>query len=428
MKNSEITVIVVTRYWPTALSVIRSLGSAGYTVDLVSSMSEKDASFIAASSKYVRTSRETICRNVKQSDDPELLDAILSFRGASASDLRPVLFPTDDYTASFIDRNSDKLMDHFAMPYAGDGSPGQVTALMNKEIQSRLASEAGLLCPREWIVSLDGVISVPDDMIYPCFVKPLDSITGFKGEMARCDSEDALVRHLEKLQSRNAGRRMLIQEFLDITGEIDLSGISIRNADGSPEVIVPAIIRKSCVASYERGVTVAGTIHPAEELGAETLEGIKQLLILSGYRGIFDLEINMTGGRLWFGELNLRSGGPNYAYYLSGINLPELTVRDLLGLPVSENEKRVKDYGLSFVYEKVLWKEYMTGKITRSELNEMVSKADSGFIESSDDPVPYDLFMKMTAKELREKRIRRIKKRLKRLLSPFRRISDIIIR
>lgn len=421
MSASETNVIVLTRYWPNALSVIRSLGSAGYTVDLISSMSEKDAAIIAASSKYVRKSVETICKSVKQSDDPGLLDAILSFGDASGSGSKAVLFPTDDYTASFIDRFSDDLKDLFLMPSAGDGSPGSITALMNKETQSRLASEAGLLCPREWKISLEGTITIPDDMVYPCFVKPIDSVSGFKGEMAKCSSPEELTAHLERLQSKNPARSMLVQEYLDIDGEIDMSGISIMGDDGSLEVIVPAIIRKSCVASYERGVTVAGTMHPAEELGEDVLKGIERLIVSSGYRGIFDLELNMAGGRLWFGELNLRSGGPNYAYYLCGINLPELVVKDLAGLPIYEDEKKAARYGISFVYEKVLWKEYMTGKITRSELNEMLAGADYKFIENSDDPLPYKIFKRKTAEEIREKRKKRIKKRLKRLLNVFRR-------
>lgn len=421
MDKSDITIIVITRYWPTALSVIRSLGSAGYTVDLVSSMSEKGASVCASSSRYVRNSLETVCKSVKQNDDPGLLDAILSLRSSAPSGSKPVLFPTDDYTASFIDRNRDRLKDHFLMPYAGDGAPGRITALMNKVVQSNLASASGLLCPREWTVPLYESVIIPEDMVYPCFVKPLDSVTGFKGEMAKCDSREELSRHLEHLRHRDPNRQILIQQFLEITNEIDLSGISIIKEDGSPEVIIPAIIRKSYVASYERGVTAAGVIHPAEELGTETLEGIKTLLINSGYRGIFDLEINIAYGKMWFGELNLRSGGPNYAYYLSGINLPELVVKDLLGLPISEDEKRVAQYGISFIYEKVLWKEYMTGRINRSELNEMIRKADFGFIENSDDPVPYRLFRKKTAEELRSRAIRKIKRRLRRLVSPFRR-------
>lgn len=421
MENSRPAVVVVTRYWPTALSVIRSLGSAGHVVDLISSMSEPGAAAVAAASKYVRRSTETICKNAKQSDDPGLLDAILSFADASGDGSRPVLFPTDDYTASFIDRHSDVLRDAFLMPSAGDGSQGSITALMNKETQGRLASEAGLSCPREWKVSLEGDIAVPEDMVYPCFVKPLDSVSGSKGEMARCDSPEDLTAHLGKLQSKASGRSVLVQEFLDIEGEIDLSGISIMGEDGSLEVIVPAIIRKSCVASYERGVTVAGTIHPAEELGEGVLKGIERLIKSSGYRGIFDLELNIADGRMWFGELNLRSGGPNYAYYLSGINLPELVVKDLAGLPISEEEKKAAKYGISFVYEKVLWKEYMTGRITKAELDGMINKADFGFINNSDDPVPYEIFMKKTAEEMRERRMKRIKKRLKRLLSPFRR-------
>lgn len=422
MNDPKPTVVVVTRYWPTALSVIRSLGQAGFIVDLVASMPKPGESAIAASSRYVRHSVETVCKNVKLSDDPELFDAILSLKDSDSNAVKPVLFPTDDYTASFIDRHGDILRDHFILPSAGDGSAGSITALMNKETQSRLASGSGLLCPREWKISLEDPVSIPEDIVYPCFVKPLDSVTGFKKEMKKCASEEELISHLTKLQSKNPDRSMLVQEFLDIEGEIDLSGVSIKGENGSPEVLIPAIIRKSHIARYERGVTLAGTIHPAEELGVDVLNGISRLLISSGYRGIFDLEINIANGKLWFGELNLRSGGPNYAYFYSGINLPAIAVKDMLGLPVSESEKKVSHYGTSFVYEKVAWKDHMMGYLSRAELNEVLGRADHGLIRNADDPIPYDLFRKKTSEELLAMKKKRFKKQLKRFVSRIKRV------
>ena len=187
--------------------------------------------------------------------------------------------------------------------------------------------------------------------------------------------------------------------------------------DGSPEVIIPAIIRKSHIARYERGVTLAGTIFPAEELGEDVLQGIERLLISSGYRGIFDLEINIANGRLWFGELNLRSGGPNYSYFYSGINLPAIAVKDLLGMSVSESEKHVSHYGTSFVYEKVAYKDHMMGYLTRSELNAVLSQADHGLIRNDDDPVPYGLFRKQVSEDIFSARKKRLKKHLKRFAS-----------
>ena len=421
MKSFEATVVVVTRYWPTALSVIRSLGQAGFTVDMAASMPKPGESDFAAASKYVRHSVETVCKSVKLADDPGLLGSILSFKDAAGGTDKPVLFPTDDYTASFIDRHRDDLKDFFILPFAGDRSAGNITALMSKEFQNRLASEAGLLCPREWRVSLQPPIAIPDDICYPCFVKPLDSVSGFKKEMAKCSSEEELISHLTRLQTKNPDRSMLVQEFLDISQEIDLSGVCIEGEDGSEEVIIPAIIRKSHIAEYERGVTMAGTICPAEELGEDTLRALRQLLVSSGYRGIFDLELNLAGGRLWFGELNLRSGGPNYSYFLSGVNLPAVAVKDLLGMPVSEEEKKVSRCGVTFVYEKALYKEYLTGHISRSELRSILRDADHGLLNSSDDPVPYEMFRKSVRADIVKKEKKRLRKFLKRFVSHIRR-------
>ena len=442
-------VVVLTRYWPTALSVIRSLGAAGYAVDLVASTPEPGASAIAAASKYVGRHVETVCRNVKRSDDPGLLNALLEYRGRYAD--KPVLFPTDDYTSSFADRNRTVLSDIFLLPSAGDGSDGAITALMNKHTQNAMAHEAGLLSPREWLIDLQNRDDriVPEDMVYPCFCKPLESVGGFKGEMARCDDAEALIRHLEFLKERNPARSILVQEFLDIEGEIDIQGVC-----AGDKVCIPAVIRKSCVAEHEKGVTVAGTVVPADELG-EQAEGVYRVLRACDYVGMFDMELNIAGGRLYFGEINFRSGGPNYAYFLSGVNLPAMAVRAIINAsvlqdavrpedPAVENEPEQKaghsgilqgvtdccdeelscEYGIKFVYEKVLWKEYMSGHMTKARRDKILREADYYLIGSSDDTAPTELFRREIKKELAAARKKRLRRAVGRVVRPLRNTAE----
>ena len=237
MSNNEQLIVVLSRVYSTGLSVIRSLGAAGYTVDLVASAPKEGRSAIAAKSKYVRNAVEVVSKKVKDGEDTELLNELLKY--ADKNGKKPVLFPTDDYTTSVMDMNRRKLEKHFIMPHIVNGGNGSITRRMDKTVQGEMARKAGLLIPKEWIFDLEKEISIPEDMIYPCFCKPIESVTGYKKEMAKCDDEEALTQHLRKLQKKFSNRSILVQEFLNIDNEIDLSGVCL-----DQEIIIPAIIKK----------------------------------------------------------------------------------------------------------------------------------------------------------------------------------------
>ena len=256
-------VVVFSRNYATGLSVIRSLGAAGYTVDLVASAPQKGASDIAASSKYVRKAVEIIHRKVKEGHGEaakELVEELLKHKGSNGK--KRVIFPTDDYTASVLDYHRSQLEPYFLLPSIVGGGDGSMVHLMDKTVQAQMARKAGLCVPQEWIFDLNQEIVIPADMVFPCFCKPIESVTGYKTEMAACENEEEFLRHMNKLRRRYADRSILVQEFLHIDHEIDLSGVCL-----DQEIIIPAIIQKTHVAQYEKGVTLAGKVVPFERLG-----------------------------------------------------------------------------------------------------------------------------------------------------------------
>lgn len=313
--NRDTVVVVLARSFGTGISVVRSLGAAGYTVDLVSNASNPDKTGISASSKYIRNYTEVVAKKTNRYGDVKFLDVLMDYKDNDAN--KPILFPTDDYTVSVMDRNRHLLEDIFLMPTAGNGEEGCLVNLMDKTVQSSLAKEAGLNVPREWLITLSGECRIPEDMVYPCFCKPAESIMGYKRELVKCDDEKALKAHFEFLRKRLPNRKVLVQEFLNIEQEIDLSGVCT-----GEKTIIPAVIRKTAVSQQETGVTLAGVVEPAEYIG-DNLEKAKAMLTGMKYVGMFDMEFNIANGKLYFNELNLRSGGPNYAYFASGINLPD---------------------------------------------------------------------------------------------------------
>lgn len=425
MENIKPLVVVLSRNYATGLSVIRSLGASGFTVDLVASAYKKGTSLIASQSKYVRNSVEVVSKKVKDGDDTELLDELLKYRSEKE---KPVLFPTDDYTASVMDLNREQLSEIFLMPKIVGGKNGSMVECMNKTVQGKLAKEAGIKTPKEWIISLENEIEIPTDMIYPCFVKPIESISGYKKEMKACEDEETLLKHLSSLKRKFANRSILIQEFLNIESEIDFSGVCFDD-----EVIIPAIIKKTNVAQYEKGVTLSGILVPFEELDEKLRNSIIKMLKSFHYYGMFDFELSIVGDEIYFNEVNLRSGGPNFAYFMSGVNLPALFAKNILNIEYDDKDKKVDSFGKSFIYEKIAWEDYINGFMTKKELNACINNSDITLLCNDDDPVPGIIFKKKIKKTATRRKIKKIKKTVikksKKLLYPvLRPVKHILLR
>lgn len=412
-------VVVLSRNYATGLSVIRSLGQAGFTVDLVASAHKKGTSRIAKNSKFVRNSVEVVSKKVKSGVDNKLLDKLLAYGEiVENGGEKPVLFPTDDYTASVMDANREELEDIFIMPSIIGQGAGAMTERMNKTVQGDMARKAGIPTPLEWIISLDEEeIKIPEDMVYPCFVKPIESISGYKREMAKCLDRDELYNHLLMLQGRFSNRSILVQEFLEIDNEIDFSGVCLDD-----KIIIPAIIKKTNVAKYEKGVTLSGKLVPFEELG--DLQGaIIAMLKDFHYFGMFDFELSIVGDKIYFNEVNLRSGGPNYSYFKSGVNLPALFVNEALGYGHSEEDERVAEYNKSFVYEKIAWEDHLHGFMTKKELKECIDGADITLLLDDVDPIPGEMF----TKSIKRTKSRRRKKAIKKVVyAPIKKLKKAI--
>lgn len=384
MENNKPLVVVVSRNYSTGLGVIRSLGEAGYTVDLIASVKKPGSSVIASSSKYVRNSVEVLSRKIQGDTGENILEVLMEY--AKNNSGKKVLFPADDFTTSVVDKNREVLNEYFVMPETKCGR--SVTECMDKTFQSQIAKETGLLIPAEWNISLREEIEIPTDMIYPCFVKPVQSFAGHKTEMAVCDNKTQLYAHLLEMKSFYADRDVLVQEFLNIDKEIDLSGVC-----DDQKIIIPAVIEKTHIAQYERGVTMSGRLVPTDTLG-ETTDKIIKMMQKFRYTGMFDMEMNICGDKIYFNEVNFRSGGPNYSYQLNGVNLPDIFVKAATGIEYTPEEETMTTFGKTFVYEKVAWEDYIHGYMTKSEMHKCINDADYTLLANDEDDAPGKIFFK----------------------------------
>lgn len=405
------TVVVLSRNYTTGLGVIRSLGEAGYTVDMIASVKKKGSSAIPASSTYIRNSYEVLAPNIREDDGDGIME-ILSDMAVHNREER-LLFPTDDYTARIVDENRELLEPHFIFPTSSVG----IVRAMDKKFQSNLASRVGFNIPKQWEADLSAEeIKIPD-VTYPCFVKPGVSFEGHKTEMAVIYNRDELVRKLLSMKEFYADRTVLIQEYLNIDKEYDMCGVSLND-----RVIVPAIIEKTRIAGYERGVTMCGRIMPIDD---ELKERVSRLIERLAYTGMFDLELNLAGGKIYFGEINLRSGGPNYAYTLAGANLPGLLVQEMYEGTHDPEDEKVKVYGETFVYEKIAWEDYIYGYLKggKEELEEILNKADHKLMDSKADPKPARMFEQRIRLSEKKHRLLRLAGREEGMVAP----ADVLV-
>lgn len=383
MTKKETVVVVLSRNYSTGLGVIRSLGRAGYTVDLIASTKKQGSSVITSSSRYVRRYVEVVSPKIQVDTGEELISAVMAY---ADSDSTVVIFPTDDFTTTVVARHYAQLREYFLMP-SMVGDVDLLTA-MDKSYQHQLAASYGLATPAQWIVSLREDIAIPEGVTYPCFVKPMQSASGRKEEMRRCDTESELSQHLESIKEYFSDRSVVIQQYLDITKEYDFSGVCL-----DQEIIIPAVLEKISISRNERGVTMVGRTEPTSVLG-DALDSIIAMLRELHFVGMFDFELNMCDGELYFGEINLRSGGPNYSYCISGANLPAIVVQQLTTGTHDREYDNVDFLGKTFVYEKIAWEDYIHSYITRSEMRQYINGSDYTLLADAQDPQPGKIFFR----------------------------------
>ena len=391
-------VIVLGKNYLTPLGIIRALAKAGYTVELLYIASKKGDSSIAEASKYLSRVVEIVGRN-----DQAVFNALVSMFASEGT--KNVLFPTDDYTASLIDHFRDALKGMFYMPYIIEGS---VSEMMNKSIQANIAQKCGLKTAKEWVVSLNtDRISIPNNIIFPCFVKPLVSALGRKSELEKCENYQALETKLYKMQSVFKERSVLVQEFLNIQKEYTIGGVC-----NDQVIFLPAVIEKSMIAQHNRGITLSGKVIDPNEI-SEALPLIVTFLKRVRYVGMFDMEILKTDKGIFFGELNLRCGGPSYSYFRCGINLPKYTIQAILHQKFDESSDKVK-LNQRFFNNKAAWEDYMDGYISNSDIKNLYKDCEISLLTDESDPDPEKMFNKVMKPYYQQ---RRLKHKIKKLIT-----------
>ncbi len=377
--NLKHIAIVMGRNYASRLGMIRAAAESGCDV-IVIQTGRNTKCRIDASSKYVL---KTFI--AKEPDHAKLVNIIKSLENVGE---KRILLPTDDYTASVIDLHLDELKQNFMMPNVSRRQ-GELVRMMNKFRVKQIAKDAGLRVADGWVAHCDEAnYIIPDGISYPCFIKPKESFKrALKRLMTRCNNERELALQLKRI-SEISKDDILIEELIDIDQEIAVLGVSV---DGKS--IIPGIIS---IKEHFLGVAATGTVcsitsYPGLE---EKLTAFMEKINLTG---LFDIDLFVSNGTIYFNELNLRLGASGYAITKSIINLPGVLINTLLGInPKAEFERSFPQY--HFINEKTALSKVFAGQWTFSRFSEELAKANVTFILDDTDNKPYSQLKLSTLK------------------------------
>lgn len=220
-----------------------------------------------------------------------------------------VIYPTSDTAESLLDCRYDALIPHFHFPNCG--KQGEVTRLMEKDVQTSIAKEFDIttlesICTSDVDYNLNNVS-------YPCMLKPLMSISGSKGDMRVCANRTELD---EALISAKNTKEFIIQQY--INNEADLLFLGIRLPDG--EVWIPSLVKKPGVSNtgeYTNAIVTTSILENLPEYDC-VVRYVKAL----NYVGPFSIEFGVENGQNYFFEINLRNDGTSHYPLAFGINIP----------------------------------------------------------------------------------------------------------
>ena len=320
------------------------------------------------------------------------------------TDGRPIILSVDDDSAYLVDSILDKLQPYFICANINN-QQGEIGRLMNKQVQKELARQSSLAVAQSWAIDFDhGNFELPEGITYPCYVKGLMSYHTLKKYQGRCDSKAELRKKLEKI-GREYPCPIIVEEFIEIEQDLGIIGLANGN-----ECVVPGIVEllDSGHGSH-KGVSAFGRVR-AEVAGEGICERVEQFVKSLNLRGLFNVDLVVSRGQIYFVELNLRYAAYGYAVSRAGVNLPELYIRTVLGQSTAElNCTLMRE--CYYYNERVASDDRKADFRSAKDVVELRQKADFGLLENIVDMEPYNRFKKDFMLDLIKYRIKKLLRR-----------------
>lgn len=371
-------VVIIGYGFATRLGLIRSLSQISDHISVVMIESDKSKP-VDCYSKYVHA-------YYRSGNNEEKLMEILKGECVD-NNQKVILIPTNDFSASALDRNIGILNDSFLFPHI-HFTPGAITEWMDKERQKSAARNVGLnvACSNNVEIK-NGDYVLPAQINYPCFTKTRACVTtGYKHTLHKCEDEKELRSFLDGVSKRFHNITIMVEDYKEISTEYAVVGFS----DGN-EVVIPGVIEITMMAKgIYKGIACQGKIMPVSGF-EDVVEKFKKLIRSIGFEGLFDIDFYLSNGDYYFGEINMRIGGSGYAATKMGVNLPEMFVKSLLNESIDNAEKGIKA-SATFVNERICLDNWNKGYISTKRFRQILKTADISFLKDKEDVLPEKVF------------------------------------
>lgn len=315
-----------------------------------------------------------------------------------------ILIPDSDFSSCVIDEHREELEPYFHFPYIKNG--GTIKDWNDKGKQKELAASVGLnVAQSVSFFTQNGKYTLPDGIRYPCFPKAQSTILGGKRGLERCDNEEQL-NNLIRRMCREYDLQVMVEEYLKIEKEYAVLGFS----DGD-HVVIPGLVEMLVSGIYRPGITKFGRV-----TGLEGFEDIvlkfKEFVRKLGFVGIFDIDFYLSGGKLYFSEINLRFGGSGYAITKMGVSLPAMYVKTLLGESLDGMALAIH-CDKTFTNERLCMDDWYRGYETTRQYFHYLRTADIRFLQNPEDKGPGRAYRRRFLKNWVKRTIKRGLGRLK---------------
>lgn len=238
----------------------------------------------------------------------------------SSEKRKPVIIPWSDGAAEVIDSHLDQLLSFFIVP-SFNRQQGEIVKLMDKQKQVEFLENAELPMAKTWTVAFP-LERVPEDLVYPCIVKPVSSYEGNKTDIRKCDSYNDLTNYLKKLELKKYSR-ILIQEYLNYDYEFEFVG----SCGPDPAYIISKNVRVWPVV----GGTNSFLKVMVDEKCHSTCRAILKFLQKKNYFGMFDIEMFFMNGKIYVNEINWRNTGNSFLCLGSNVHYAVIWYLNAIG-------------------------------------------------------------------------------------------------
>jgi predicted ATP-grasp superfamily ATP-dependent carboligase len=312
MRYNQREVIILGNDHTNSLGVAQALANCSFTVK----------AYVWGNKSGMLKSSKSVSEVQGHKDVQKCIDAIIEDYKGSKN--KVAIIACCDDAALCLEKNSNRLAPQFVFEYS---SIINLHDCAKKELQVELAQECGFSVPKSWKLDLN--FTIPDDVIYPCLIKPEVSSRGAKSDLRVCNNRNELNFNLSTL---NCTKEVLLQQYIVKDYEISLLGCSF--LDGS--IYLPAINNKLTIYPQYTGLVCLANVQPLED---NTLRNaVISMIRKIGYVGLFSVELMhcKNDDKFYFTEINLRNDGANSFICKYGVNLPLNHVEDLFGMEITK--------------------------------------------------------------------------------------------